>query len=60
MVSCVGIPHRSMADDEYRGMFIPKGSVVISNLKYVSGDLLLSLITAHSAQEYGNGRERLC
>jgi cytochrome P450 len=31
-----GIPHRSIADDEYRGMFIPKGSLVIGNVWYVS------------------------
>lgn len=31
----VGVPHRSIADDEYRGMFIPKGSVVIANAWYV-------------------------
>ena len=28
----IGIPHRSLDDDEYRGYFIPKGSVVISNI----------------------------
>lgn len=28
-----GIPHRSMADDVYNGMFIPKGSVVIANTR---------------------------
>jgi cytochrome P450 len=27
----LGIPHRSIVDDEYRGMFIPKGSLVIGN-----------------------------
>ncbi|OBZ67817.1 O-methylsterigmatocystin oxidoreductase [Grifola frondosa] len=27
-----GIPHRAMADDEYNGYFIPKGSIIISNI----------------------------
>lgn len=27
-----GVPHRSMEDDEYRGYFIPKGSIVIANI----------------------------
>ena len=28
----LGIPRRSIEDDEYRGYFIPKGSIVIANL----------------------------
>lgn len=28
----LGIPHRSLADDEYKGYFIPAGSAVIANL----------------------------
>lgn len=28
----LGIPRRSIQDDEYRGYFIPKGSIVIANL----------------------------
>ncbi len=31
----VGVPHCSLQDDEYRGYFIPKGSVVIANIWYV-------------------------
>ena len=31
----LGVPHRSLADDEYKGYFIPAGSVVIANLWYV-------------------------
>ncbi len=31
----MGVPHRSVADDVYRGMFIPKGSVVFANVRYV-------------------------
>jgi len=27
----LGIPHRNIQDDEYRGMFIPKGSTIIVN-----------------------------
>jgi hypothetical protein len=26
-----GIPHRVMQDDTYKGMFIPKGSIVLAN-----------------------------
>ncbi|KAJ8475189.1 hypothetical protein ONZ51_g6728 [Trametes cubensis] len=28
----LGVPHRSLSDDEYKGYFIPAGSVVIANL----------------------------
>ncbi len=28
----LGIPHRLIEDDEYRGYFIPKGTLVISNI----------------------------
>lgn len=31
----IGIPHRSLEDDVYKGMFIPKGSIVFSNIRYV-------------------------
>ena len=34
----LGIPHRSLEDDEYRGYFIPKGSAVIANLYAFSRD----------------------
>ena len=30
-VATIGVPHRSIQDDEYEGMFIPKGSVLIAN-----------------------------
>ena len=26
------VPHRSIEDDEYRGYFIPQGSIIISNI----------------------------
>ncbi|KAK0201237.1 cytochrome P450 [Desarmillaria ectypa] len=29
----MGFPHRSLEDDVYRGMFIPKGSVVFANVR---------------------------
>ena len=29
-----GVPHLVMQDDVYKGMFIPKGSVVIANALY--------------------------
>lgn len=28
-----GMPHRLMQDDVYEGMFIPKGSMVIGNIR---------------------------
>lgn len=31
LLCSVGFPHRSTADDEYRGYFIPKGTLVIAN-----------------------------
>lgn len=31
--SLQGVPHRSLEDDIYNGMFIPKGSVVIANIR---------------------------
>lgn len=30
-----GVPHRSTEDDIYKGMFIPKGSLVIANTRYI-------------------------
>jgi len=34
-LNCItsGIPHRTLEDDVYRGMFIPKGSLVIANTR---------------------------
>ena len=29
------VPHKTMAEDEYRGMYIPKGAMVIANTRYV-------------------------
>ncbi|KAJ3478808.1 hypothetical protein NLI96_g9500 [Meripilus lineatus] len=34
----LGVPHRVMEDDIYRGMLIPKGSVVISNIQSITHD----------------------
>ncbi|KAF8991683.1 cytochrome P450 [Cyathus striatus] len=34
----LGIPHHSLEDDTYNGMFIPKGSVVIANLYGIHHD----------------------
>lgn len=31
-----GIPHRALADDVYKGMLIPKGSIVIVNTRYTT------------------------
>ncbi|KAK7447390.1 hypothetical protein VKT23_014100 [Stygiomarasmius scandens] len=33
-----GIPHRSLEDDIYKGMFIPKGSIVFANARGMSLD----------------------
>ncbi|TFK85641.1 CyP450 monooxygenase [Polyporus arcularius HHB13444] len=33
-----GVPHRSIEDDEYKGYFIPKGSIVIPNIWAYSRD----------------------
>lgn len=32
-----GVPHRLMADDEYRHFHIPEGAMVIPNIWYVYG-----------------------
>jgi len=34
----LGVPHRSMADDMYRGMFIPEGTSVFANIKGIGLD----------------------
>ncbi|KAJ7600409.1 cytochrome P450 [Mycena floridula] len=34
----LGVPHRSMEDDVYKGMFIPKGSEVIPNIYAMTHD----------------------
>ncbi|KAJ7813324.1 cytochrome P450 [Mycena leptocephala] len=34
----LGVPHRVMEDDVYRGMFIPKGSLVFANIRGMSLD----------------------
>ncbi|KAI0061727.1 cytochrome P450 [Artomyces pyxidatus] len=31
-VAALGVPHCTTADDEYRGMFIPKGTIVLANI----------------------------
>ncbi|KZV67271.1 cytochrome P450 [Peniophora sp. CONT] len=37
-VGPIGIPHRSVQDDTYEGYFIPKGSIVITNLWELNRD----------------------
>jgi len=37
-----GVPHRIIKDDVYKGMFIPKGSIIIPNALYVPCSLLNS------------------
>ncbi|KAL0947285.1 hypothetical protein HGRIS_013405 [Hohenbuehelia grisea] len=37
-VAPLGVPHRAMQDDVYKGMFIPKGATVIANLRGMSLD----------------------
>ena len=34
-VALAGIPHSTMHDDTYNGMFIPKGTMVFANAWYV-------------------------
>ncbi|KAI0796042.1 cytochrome P450 [Abortiporus biennis] len=34
----LGIPHKAQADDVYCGMFIPKGAVIISNIRGITLD----------------------
>ncbi len=33
-VTPLGMPHRAVADDEYKGYFIPEGAWVIANIRY--------------------------
>ncbi|KAG6826632.1 hypothetical protein H0H87_006846, partial [Tephrocybe sp. NHM501043] len=33
-----GVPHRSLDDDVYDGMFIPKGSIIIANIRGMTWD----------------------
>ncbi|EFQ31563.1 hypothetical protein CGRA01v4_01485 [Colletotrichum graminicola] len=37
-VSPLGVPHRSLEDDIYNGMFIPKGSIVYANARAMTQD----------------------
>ncbi|KAL1889076.1 hypothetical protein Sste5346_009141 [Sporothrix stenoceras] len=37
-VSPVGVPHRTVADDVYKGMFIPAGSYVYANARAITHD----------------------
>jgi cytochrome P450 len=37
-VAPLGVPHRSIEDDWYEGMFIPKGTVCITNLWHMNRD----------------------
>ncbi|KAI0361666.1 cytochrome P450 [Trametes cingulata] len=37
-VFTLGLPHRLMEDDEYRGYYIPKGSIVLGNIWAISHD----------------------
>ncbi|TFK92448.1 cytochrome P450 [Polyporus arcularius HHB13444] len=37
-VTPLGMPHRAVADDEYKGYFIPKGAWVIANIRAMARD----------------------
>ncbi|KAJ7486840.1 cytochrome P450 [Mycena latifolia] len=37
-VAPLGVPHRSTQDDVYRGMYIPKGSLILANVRGMSLD----------------------
>lgn len=59
--SVTGIPHASIADDVYNGMFIPKGAAIISNATYVQWSELSSPSVTKpraSTQSSQHGRER--
>lgn len=34
-VFIIGLPHRTLEDDVYKDMFIPKGAIVFANVWYV-------------------------
>ena len=38
-VSPLGVPHKAIAEDEYQGMRIPKGSTVIFSTMFVANSL---------------------
>ncbi|PPQ76379.1 hypothetical protein CVT26_015387 [Gymnopilus dilepis] len=38
LICLQGIPHRSMEDDVYNGMFIPKGSIIVANTRGMTLD----------------------
>lgn len=42
-----GVPHRVMEDDVYKGMFIPKGSLIIANTRSVSPPSTFTPIPNH-------------
>jgi hypothetical protein len=42
-VFIVGLPHRTLEDDVYKGMFIPKGAIVFVNAWYVQFELAVCL-----------------
>ncbi|KDR72342.1 hypothetical protein GALMADRAFT_769658 [Galerina marginata CBS 339.88] len=37
-LTLAGVPHRSMEDDVYNGMFIPKGSIIVANTRGITLD----------------------
>ncbi|KAH9929014.1 cytochrome P450 [Epithele typhae] len=37
----LNVPHRSLEDDEYKGYFIPKGSIIITNISAFSHDPIM-------------------
>ncbi|KAJ8520724.1 hypothetical protein ONZ45_g2493 [Pleurotus djamor] len=37
-IAPLGVPHRSIQDDVFRGMFIPKGSLILTNIYGMSRD----------------------
>jgi cytochrome P450 len=46
-VAPMAAPHKSTADDEYRGMFIPKGSLLLPNVWSVLGRWLRTDSRSH-------------
>lgn len=57
----IGVPHSSMEDDVYNGMFIPKDSIIIANTRYEGKSLCHSSPTTliSDVQSHDSGRARL-
>ena len=41
---CAGVPHMSTSDDEYKGYFIPAGTVIMPNAWSVSSQVIMMMV----------------